>query len=121
MRRALAIALLAVGSTLACGGPAVEPPPRSDATDIPLTPDTAVIRGEVPRNSNLASMLTMHGLATDTVQQMVEAARGVFDPRRLRSSQPFSLERTLDGALRWFEYEIDADWFLRVIPVASDA
>jgi hypothetical protein len=38
----------------------------------------------------------------------------VFDPRRLRSLQPFLLERTLDGALRLFEYEIDNDSFLRI-------
>jgi murein DD-endopeptidase MepM/ murein hydrolase activator NlpD len=42
----------------------------------------------------------------------------VFDPRRLRSSQPYSLERTLEGTLRLFEYEIDPDWFLRVVPAA---
>jgi hypothetical protein len=40
----------------------------------------------------------------------------VFDPRRLRSLQPFSLEQSLDGALRLFEYEIDATSFLRVRP-----
>ena len=45
---------------------------------------------------------------------VITAARTVFDPRRLRAAQPFSLERTLDGALRLFEYEIDADSFLRV-------
>ena len=56
------------------------------------------------------------GLAGDAVQRVVEAAQTVFDPRRLRSAQPFSLERTLEGALRFFEYEIDPDWFLRVIP-----
>jgi hypothetical protein len=36
------------------------------------------------------------------------------NPRRLRSLQPFLLERTIDGALRLFEYEIDADSFLRI-------
>ena len=35
--------------------------------------------------------------------------RAVFDPRRLRSLQPFSLERTLEGTLRFFEYEVDAE------------
>ena len=42
----------------------------------------------------------------------------MFDPRRLRSLQPFSLERTLGGALRLFEYEVDANTFLRVRPAA---
>jgi murein DD-endopeptidase MepM/ murein hydrolase activator NlpD len=89
--------------------------------DITLTPDTTVIRGEVPRNTTLASMLSAHGLPGDVVHQVVTAAQAVFDPRRLRSAQPFSLERTLEGALRFFQYEIDADWFLRVVPVAAGA
>ena len=38
----------------------------------------------------------------------------MFDPRRLRSLQPFALEQSLDGALRLFEYEIDTSSFLRV-------
>ena len=89
--------------------------------DIALTPDTTIVTGEVPRNTTLASMLSAHGLPGDVVHQVVTAAQGVFDPRRLRSSQPFSLERTIEGALRFFEYEIDADWFLRVMPVAAGA
>ncbi len=64
-------------------------------------------------------MLSAQGLEGDAVQRIVEAAQTVFDPRRLRSAQPFSLERTLEGALRFFEYEIDPDWFLRVIPVST--
>jgi murein DD-endopeptidase MepM/ murein hydrolase activator NlpD len=89
--------------------------------DITLIPDTLVIRGEVPRNTTLASMLSTHGLAGDAVHRVVAAAQAVFDPRRLRSAQPFSLERTFEGALRFFEYEIDRDWFLRVMPVSLGA
>ena len=67
-------------------------------------------------------MLRTHGLGASAVEEVVAAARAVFDPRRLRSLQPFLLERTLDGALRLFEYEIDADSFLRVTraPDATD-
>ena len=97
------------------------PSPASLVSDITLTPDTTVISGEVPRNTTLASMLSAHGLPGDVVQQVVSAAQAVFDPRRLRSAQPFSLERTVEGALRFFQYEIDADWFLRVMPVAAGA
>ena len=66
-------------------------------------------------------MLSAQGLAGDVVHQVVTAAQAVFDPRRLRSAQPFSLERTVEGALRFFEYEIDADRFLRVVPVTTGA
>ena len=80
-----------------------------------------MISGEVPRNTTLSSMLSAHGLPGDVVHQVVTAAQAVFDPRRLKSAQPFSLERTIEGALRFFEYEIDTDWFLRVVPVATGA
>jgi murein DD-endopeptidase MepM/ murein hydrolase activator NlpD len=59
-------------------------------------------------------MLIEQGLRAEVVQHVIEAVRTVFDPRRLRSLQPFALEQTLDGALRLFEYEIDASSFLRV-------
>ena len=89
---------------------------RTNATraDIFLTPDTELIRGLVPRNTTLETLLRMHGLASDSAHRLIEAVRGAFDPRRLRASQPFVLERTLDGDVRRFEYEIDGDSSLRV-------
>jgi murein DD-endopeptidase MepM/ murein hydrolase activator NlpD len=98
------------------------PPPRVSGADVYLSPDTTEIRGLVADNSTLDSMLRAHGLAASAVQDVVDAARAVFDPRKLRSLQPFFLERTLDGALRLFEYEIDADSFLRITrpPDAAD-
>jgi murein DD-endopeptidase MepM/ murein hydrolase activator NlpD len=98
------------------------PPPRVPGADVHLTPDTTEIRGLVADNSTMDSMLRAHGLAAGAVQEVVAAARAVFDPRRLRTLQPFFLERTIDGALRLFEYEIDADSFLRITrpPNAAD-
>jgi murein DD-endopeptidase MepM/ murein hydrolase activator NlpD len=94
------------------------PPPSWPAltADIVLPRTTDIIQGEVPRDATLDSMLREHGLAADAVQQIVSAARTVFDPRRLRSLQPYTLARTIDGALRYFEYEIDADSFIRIAP-----
>ena len=115
-------ALLLAGCVAGCRQAA--PPPSSGASlrDIFLTPDTMVVRGEVPRNTTLDVLLRTQGIAQDAVRDAIAAARTVFDPRRLRAAQPFSLERTLDGALRLFEYEIDADSFLRVAATGtSDA
>ena len=83
-----------------------------------LTPDTTLIRGLVAQRTTLEATLRDYGLAANVVGTVIEAAETVFDPRRLRSAQPFLLERTLEGALRHFEYEIDADSYLRVTPVA---
>src|SRR6185436_14021694 len=90
------------------------PPPHVTRPDINLAPDTKVSRGVVPRDSTLEAMLIEQGLHTEVVHNVIDAVKTVFDPRRLRSLQPFSLEQSLDGALRLFEYEIDATSFLRV-------
>jgi murein DD-endopeptidase MepM/ murein hydrolase activator NlpD len=116
------LVILSVFCVAACGGreegldlPSTSVP--AIGTDIHLAPDTTLVQGLVPRNATLSAMLHAEGLAADVVEGVVQAARTVFDPRRLRSLQPFSLERTVDGALRYFEYEIDGESLLRVIPV----
>jgi murein DD-endopeptidase MepM/ murein hydrolase activator NlpD len=104
------------------GCAAEDPPPRVSGADVYLRSDTTEIRGVVPARSTMDSMLRAHGIAAAAVDEVVAAARAVFDPRRLRSLQPFVLERTTDGLLRLFEYEIDADSFLRITrsPDADD-
>ncbi len=116
--------LVVVGSALAaaCGGPAVEadrPVAVTYRPDVLLPRDTTVVRGVVPRHSTLDTMLREHGLAGEVVHSVISAARTTFDPRRLKSLQPFLLELTADGALSMFEYEIDADSFLRVAPAGD--
>jgi murein DD-endopeptidase MepM/ murein hydrolase activator NlpD len=96
----------------ACGSDA--PPPRVSGVDVHLRPDTTVAKGHVAANSTMDAILRAHGVRAESVREVVEAARAVFDPRRLRSLQPFFLERTLEGAVRLFEYEIDGDSFLRI-------
>jgi murein DD-endopeptidase MepM/ murein hydrolase activator NlpD len=98
------------------------PPPRVSGPDVYLRSDTTEIRGVVPARSTMDSLLRAHGVAAAAVDEIVAAARAVFDPRRLRSLQPFLLERTTDGVLRLFEYEIDGDSFLRITrsPDADD-
>jgi len=111
--------LAAAVALAACGGSA-DPPPRPPGADISLPPDSTVVEGEVPPNSTLEVLLTDQGLQPPLVHEVIEATRAVFDPRRLRSSQPYTLEQALDGQLRLFEYEIDADSFLRVVPGGPD-
>ena len=117
--RILGTALVTFVFAAGCGSGA--PPPVSPGSDITLAPDTELIRGEVEPSATLDAMLREHGLAAQVVNAVVGASQEVFDPRRLRAAQPFLLERDLDGRLRHFEYEIDADSLLRVIPVAPGA
>ncbi|MGH7820794.1 MAG: M23 family metallopeptidase [Candidatus Binatia bacterium] len=87
-------------------------PPRAD---IHLAIDTETIETRVPRRATLDRLLRSHALRDDLVVAIVEAARGSFDPRDLRANHSYRLVRTLDGLLRVFEYEIDADRFLRIV------
>src|ERR1700752_2884689 len=89
-------------------------PPQVTRPDIHLAPDSKVSKGVVPLDSTLEAMLLEQGLQSEVVHNVIDTVKTVFDPRRLRSLQPFSLEQSLDGALRLFEYEINATSFLRV-------
>ena len=113
--RCLTIALVSAVLLADCGGG--EPPATAVREDVYLAPDSKVAHGLVPPGSTLETVLLEHGLGTEVVRGVISAVRTVFDPRRLRSLQPFSLEQSVDGALRLFEYEIDAASFLRVKPV----
>jgi len=102
-----------------CAACAKAPDASPARTDIFLTPDTTVVRGLVANAATFETLLRDGGLAADAVQAAIEATRAVFDPRRLRTAQPFMLELTLEGTLRHFEYEIDDQSFLRLIPAAA--
>jgi murein DD-endopeptidase MepM/ murein hydrolase activator NlpD len=123
--RAALLGALAVTAMTGCSaGPAgdADAPPvmlPSELRDIVLIPDTTLVSGLVPHRTTLDTLLRGHGVADDAAMSVVSAARMVFDPRRLRALQPFSLERTVEGALRFFQYEIDNDRFLRVAPSTS--
>ncbi len=107
---ALCLAILAA----ACARPA--PLPQTGRRpDIELRPETVTIEARVPRYATLESLLRAQQLSAPFVEVAVAAAQSVFDPRRLRSDRPYHLVRTFDGALREFEYQIDADRFLRII------
>ncbi len=92
-----------------------------------LPRESETIEATVPRHATLDSLLRAHQLQDQLVIDAVNAARGVFDPRRLRADRPYRLVRSLDGLLREFEYSIDADRFLRIVnldratPQALDA
>ena len=84
-------------------------------SDVLLSLETEIIQARVPRHATLDSLLRRHDLAAERVGEAVRAAARVFDPRQLRADRPYRLVRSLDGFLREFEYEIDADRFLRII------
>jgi len=117
---ALAASCAVIAGVLLAGSCArEEEPPAGTAVqaDRFLTPDTEVITGTVPRNSTLAELFRAY-LPEDRAAHAVDIVAASMDPRKLRADRPFTLTRTLDGFLRAFHYEVDADHYLRVAPAS---
>jgi murein DD-endopeptidase MepM/ murein hydrolase activator NlpD len=83
-------------------------------SDVQLGPDGTTIEAVVPPNATLESLLRQEQMPEELSASIVQAVRGVFNPRSLRADQVYRVTRTLDGLFREFRYEIDADSFLRV-------
>jgi murein DD-endopeptidase MepM/ murein hydrolase activator NlpD len=103
--------------TLLAGACTKEPPPPPKAlrADVVLPVETRTIEAVVPRQATLEMLLRQHQLSSDLVQAAIEATHAVFNPKQLRASRPYRLVLSVDGFLREFEYQIDADRFLRII------
>jgi murein DD-endopeptidase MepM/ murein hydrolase activator NlpD len=108
---ALNVALLAAG----CGRQRDMPPPPPERADIVLPVETQTIEAVVPRQATLETILRQHELPAPLVQAAIESTRTVFNPRHLRAERPYRLVLSIDGFLREFEYQIDADRFLRIV------
>jgi murein DD-endopeptidase MepM/ murein hydrolase activator NlpD len=104
-----------LASVFVCACAQQPPTPRPQRSDVLLRSEIETIESRVPRNATLESLLRGHDLPGDLVDAAVDAARGVFNPRQLRADRPYRLVRTIDGLLREFEYQIDADRFLRIV------
>jgi murein DD-endopeptidase MepM/ murein hydrolase activator NlpD len=112
VKRALVFAVLL--ALAACGReePAATP---TVARDVHLGPDGQSIEAVVPRNATLETLLRHHDLPSDTMGSLMQAVASVFNPRSLRANQQYRITRTLDGLVREFQYQIDADRLLRVV------
>jgi murein DD-endopeptidase MepM/ murein hydrolase activator NlpD len=111
------VVFLIAGGLLAaaCQGTVAPPPQAAQRSDIELKPETETIKGLVPRNATLDRLFREQALAEPFVIAAIEAVKTVFNPRQLHSDRPYRLVRSLDGMLREFECQIDADRFLRIV------
>jgi murein DD-endopeptidase MepM/ murein hydrolase activator NlpD len=116
MRRRVVGVLAGVLFAAACRQQTPPPPARvARPSDIDLKAETVTIESRVPRHATLDRLLRDQELTEPLVMAAIAAARGVFNPRQLHSDRPYRLVRSLDGMLREFQYQIDADRFLRII------
>ena len=117
----LVLIAVAAGLTASCQPSGPAPEPQRARHDISLTEDGNTIEARVPNSATLESLLRRHDLPAQFTAAMIDAVRGVFNPRDLRANQSYRLTRSLDGLFREFRYQIDADRFLRVVMRGAQA
>lgn len=107
----LLVAALAVSS---CSSTSTASVSVSVRGDVQLPVDSRIISARVVPGATLVSLLRARRVANGEVAALVAQASAVFDLRKVRADQPYRIAQTFDGALRWFEYEIDGDRRLQV-------
>lgn len=112
--RQIFLATLVAATVTACVRDA-PPPAGRPHPDVNLRLETVTIEARVPRHATLDALLRDQQLVAPIVDAAIAAARPVFDLRQLRTDRPYRLVRSIDGMLREFEYQIDADRFLRIV------
>ena len=69
----------------------------------------------MPRAATLESLLRQNQVQADVASSAVGAVQGIFNPKHLKADRSYRLVRTLDGLFREFQYQIDAEKFLRIV------
>ena len=117
LRLLIVLALAAAGCAPAAEHSAEQAVRSADVylpADIQLHPAEILVSAQVMPGMTMASLLRAHRIAEAEVAELLARASAIFDLRRVRVDQPYRFSRALDGALRWFEYEIDGDRLLKI-------
>jgi len=88
--------------------------------DVALTKDADFLSGYVPARTTIAHLFENHMIQGADTPVLVSSIASAIDVRKLRAGQPYSIDRLLDGRVRRFEYEIDADRRLAVARASFD-
>jgi murein DD-endopeptidase MepM/ murein hydrolase activator NlpD len=105
--------LVAAGLVASCQ-PASNVETERVRADVALAADVMTTEAVVPPNATLETLLSQQ-VSAELARSVVEAVRGVFNPRDLRADQTYQIIRGLDGLFREFRYDIDADNILRIV------
>lgn len=88
--------------------------------DVALEKDSDLITGFIPARTTIAHLFDNHLIEAAEGRVLVSSIAAAMDVRRLRAGQPYSIDRLLDGRVRRFEYELDADRRLTVARASLD-
>jgi murein DD-endopeptidase MepM/ murein hydrolase activator NlpD len=79
------------------------------AADVLLEKDSDFLSGFVPARTTIAHLFQNHMIESAETPVLVASIAAAIDVRKMRAGQPYAIDRLLDGRVRRFEYEIDAD------------
>ena len=88
--------------------------------DVLLEKDSDFLSGFVPARTTIAHLFENHMIESAETPVLVASIAGAIDVRRMRAGQPYAIDRLLDGRVRRFEYEIDAEKRLTVDRASLD-
>jgi murein DD-endopeptidase MepM/ murein hydrolase activator NlpD len=112
-----AIGLLVVGLSSAFWMVSAADPAETvrRSADVTLAKDSDLLSGYVPARTTIANLFANHMIQGAEAPVLVASIASAMDVRRMRAGQPYIIDRLLDGRVRRFEYEIDADRRLVVV------
>jgi murein DD-endopeptidase MepM/ murein hydrolase activator NlpD len=93
---------------------AADPRETVRASDVALEKDSDFLTGYIPARTTIAHLFENHMVQGADTPVLVSSIAATIDVRKLRAGQPYAIDRLLDGRVRRFEYEIDADKRLTV-------
>jgi murein DD-endopeptidase MepM/ murein hydrolase activator NlpD len=93
----------------------LEPPTAT----IEVLPKTEVFEDTIQKNTTLVATFVDYQVPVTIANEIAGLIKPVFDVRRLRSGNPFRLEKEVDGTLKKFEYKIDDESVLKVHKVTD--
>ena len=88
--------------------------------DVALSKDSDVLTGFIPVRTTIADLFKHQMVQDAETPVLVSSIAAAIDVRKLRAGQPYAIDRLLDGRVRRFEYEIDADKRLLVERASLD-
>ena len=77
-------------------------------------PKTEVVEDTIHQNTTLVATLVDYNIPVTIAHEVADLIKPVFDVRKLRSGNPFRLEKEFDGSLKAFEYKIDDERILKL-------
>lgn len=73
-----------------------------------------MVEGKLWSGASFDALLQKAGLPANQIQQVLDAARKVFDPRKMRAGNPYRLKLSETGDLQKLRYDIDTDRYLQI-------